>query len=499
MSSYNELLGYNPWWKDTAAIDDDSQIRKWENSQLKWEPRIQKEFREEDLIYTLRGPRQVGKTTMLKLMIRERLQSGWNPWNLMYYSFDVQTSPADVASVVGAYVERSASMRKGRRAFLFLDEISNMPGWQNGINKLKDQGKLDNCTVIATGSHSIDLRLGGELMPGRRGVAENDPLDKVMPPMKFAEYVSSVDPEVKQFIDDNRLLGLPARIGLLSDLLGGEIGDVMTSLSAYQNTLDRHFQDYLITGGIPSAVNDFQENGFIHESTYNTYIESIKGDIERIHREDYLPQLIPNYIQGMCSPTSWESLKRNTDIGSHHTVEDYTKTLSRMFVLLYMYKYDSGEKRPHYSSHKKIYFKDLFFLHALNAMTRKEKPFELSLKMLQDSSTASKCVENVVADHSVRLAFNLSNFKASFDYKESVSYWTGKNGREVDFVLYANNDLIIPMEVKYQNDIRRSDLHGIIDFKKASGVSNAFMLTKRNLSIHNECTMIPVPLFLVLV
>lgn len=496
--SYNELLGYNPWWKDATAINSDHQIQKWEDSQLKWEPRIQKKFYEEDLIYTLRGPRQVGKTTMIKLMIRERLQSGWNPWNLMYYSFDVQTSPVDVFNVVDAYIERSAPLRKDRRAFLFLDEISNIPGWQNGIKKLKDQGKLNNCTVIATGSHSIDLRLGGELMPGRRGTTEHDPLDKIMPPMKFAEYVSSVDSEIKQFIEDNNLLNFSTRLGLLNNLLKGEIDDVITSFSAYQNTLDRHFKNYLITGGVPSAVNDFQENGIICESTYAIYLESIKGDIERVHREDYLPQLIPNYIQNICSPTSWESLKRGTDIGSHHTVEDYTKTLSRMFVLLYMYKYNSKERRPHYSSHKKIYFQDLFFLHALNAMIRKEEPFEFSLKMLQDDIITSKYVENIVADHSIRLAFNLSNFKTSFDYKESVSYWTGKEGRKVDFILYAN-DQIIPLEVKYQNNIHSSDLHGIIDFKKTSGVSNALMLTKRNLAIHNECAMIPIPLFLALV
>ena len=131
-------------------------------------------------------------------------------------------------------------------------------------------------------------------------------------------------------------------------------------------------------------------------------------------------------------------------------------------------------------------------------MSRKEKPFEFSLKMLQDSITTSKYVENVIADHSVRLAFNLSNFKTSFDYKESVSYWAGKEGREVDFIVYAN-DLIIPMEVKYQNNIGRKDLQGIIDFKKVSGVSKALMLTKHDLFMHNECTMIPVPLFLILI
>ncbi len=496
--SYNELLGYNPWWKDPAAIDGDHSIRRWEDSALKWKPRIQKKFLEEDLIYTLRGPRQVGKTTMAKLMIRERLREGRDPWTLMYYSFDVERSPADVSGVVGAYLDRSAPFRKGSRAILFLDEISNIQGWQNAIKKLKDRGKLDNCTVIAAGSHSADLRPGGEQMPGRRGAAQGDSLDKIMPPMKFAEYVSSVDPELGKFIKDNDMHALSTRHDLLDALLGGEIDGTVASLSAYQDALDKHFGNYLITGGVPPAVNDLLENGNIPASTYHTCLDSIKGDMGRVHRGDYLPQLTPNYVRSLCSPTSWQSLKKGTDVGSHHTVEDYTKTLSGAFVLLYMHRYDAKQRRPHHPSPKKIYFQDPFFFHALNAMSRREEPFEFSLKALQDEALTGKLVENVVADHSVRLAFGLSRFRMSFDYRESVSYWRGGGGREVDFVIYPG-DRTIPVEVKYQNQIGSGDLQGLIDFKKASGVSEGLVLTKRDLSAKNGRTMIPVPLFLVLV
>lgn len=70
-----ELVEYNPWWKKESEIDNDPEIQKWEASNLKWDPRLRHTFKHEDLIYSLRGPRQVGKTTLVKLMIRDFLGS----------------------------------------------------------------------------------------------------------------------------------------------------------------------------------------------------------------------------------------------------------------------------------------------------------------------------------------------------------------------------------------------------------------------------------------
>ena len=63
-----ELLGYNPWWMDKKAINADPQIKDWEESKLKWDPGLDA-FKADDYIYSLRGPRQVGKTTLIKLWI----------------------------------------------------------------------------------------------------------------------------------------------------------------------------------------------------------------------------------------------------------------------------------------------------------------------------------------------------------------------------------------------------------------------------------------------
>ena len=71
--SVSDLIEYNPWWKDKSAIDDDPQIKIWKESKLKWSPRLRYTFHAGDYVYSLRGPRQVGKTTLVKLEIRQVL------------------------------------------------------------------------------------------------------------------------------------------------------------------------------------------------------------------------------------------------------------------------------------------------------------------------------------------------------------------------------------------------------------------------------------------
>lgn len=77
----------------------DPKVKEWNESVIKWDPRIRHTFRYgADVIYSLRGPRQVGKTTLIKLQIREFLTKGISPWNIMYYAFDVDNNPKDLAS-----------------------------------------------------------------------------------------------------------------------------------------------------------------------------------------------------------------------------------------------------------------------------------------------------------------------------------------------------------------------------------------------------------------
>ena len=65
----------NQWWKNKELINQDKSIKEYELKKYKWQPTILKELKPKiNNIYTLRGPRQIGKTTLIKLLIKELLK-----------------------------------------------------------------------------------------------------------------------------------------------------------------------------------------------------------------------------------------------------------------------------------------------------------------------------------------------------------------------------------------------------------------------------------------
>ena len=219
MATFTELYDDNQWWESQDNIDVDPKIADWNESEIKWDPRIRHTFDySTDIIYSIRGPRQVGKTTLIKLQIRDFLRQGISPWNMMYYSFDTDKSSKRLVELIENYLNSTKRQRGKRRSYLFLDEVSKIPDWFDGIKRLHDQGKLKNCTVVVSGSHTIDLKKSLENLTGRRGKT-NDAYDKILLPMKFSEYAMIRDESLKSFMIENNLDNREKRKKLLSDIV----------------------------------------------------------------------------------------------------------------------------------------------------------------------------------------------------------------------------------------------------------------------------------------
>ncbi|WP_289230765.1 hypothetical protein [Candidatus Korarchaeum cryptofilum] len=57
----------NPWWKGKDLVKNDPDLRKWLNSKIKWVPEIINDVSLEPFsLNFIFGPRQVGKTTLIK-------------------------------------------------------------------------------------------------------------------------------------------------------------------------------------------------------------------------------------------------------------------------------------------------------------------------------------------------------------------------------------------------------------------------------------------------
>ncbi|MDK2465236.1 MAG: AAA family ATPase, partial [Candidatus Korarchaeota archaeon] len=127
-------------------------------------------------------------------MIRDLLSRGVEPQRILYYSCDLVEGPKRLLELLRSYLGWARRLTR-ERLYLFLDEVSSVRDWQLAVKQLADLGQLRDCTLVLTGSHSLDVKRSSERMPGRRGRAST-PLDKVMLPMKFAEYVETLDEEI---------------------------------------------------------------------------------------------------------------------------------------------------------------------------------------------------------------------------------------------------------------------------------------------------------------
>lgn len=502
------ISNQNPWWKSKNEINNDKQVKEWTESKIRWDPRIRTKFDyDKDILYSLRGPRQIGKTTLIKLQIQEFLENGISPYNLMYYTCDLVDGPKDLVKIIMNYLENTETLRnKNERSFLFLDEISSVQNWQKGIKILVDQNMLKHCTIIVTGSHTVDLKYSTERLPGRRGIT-NESYDKIMLPMKFSEYVSIIDSDLKKIINES-FRGGEVRIEIFNKILDSDIY-TFDKLSIYLSKLNKYLDDYLLTGGIPKVIDTYLKTGYISENVYNTYLDFILGDIKHLDIEERkFRQLISNIIKSIGFTTSWNSLKDDTDIGSVHTISRYVDLLSNMFILTIFYRYDSDRRKPLFGKMKKIHFHDPFFFHTLNSLNDPRKSFELSQSCIMDETKKSKLVEGVIGNHLIRFAFYLSDKKQMFDYSNHVFHWRygsteDKDGnkieKEIDYIFTDGKKTELPIEVKFSSHISNRDLDGIINFKKKTSNKNAFVISKDRLEVKDNCVIIPASFFMILI
>lgn len=214
----------------------------------------------------------------------------------------------------------------------------------------------------------------------------------------------------------------------------------------------------------------------------------------------YFRQIANSIVDRLGWTTSWKSLQKGTDVGSHNTISDYVTTLNEMFVVLMLYQYHLKKKGPMYDRDKKIYFRDPFYFHAINGLINKGNPFDATLSLISDESKQGILVEGIVADHLIRLAFAISEKKQNFEYSEHLFYWKYEKN-EIDFVLNNGIDIELPIEVKFQNSISNRDLDSIINFSKESKNKNQIplLLSKSRFDILDECILIPASVFLMFV
>ena len=474
MNLVTRMLDQNPWWREPDMINDDKKIKEWKGTiqyTSKLISTIKYNFAPDNtVVYTLRGPRQIGKTTLIKLQIKQLLDDGAPPLHIMYYTLDLARGPEDVVDVIETYMKYAERRRGKSRCYVFLDEISSVPNWQKGIKWLVDVGRLWNTTVLVTGSHTLDIKSASERLPGRRGIVKNGH-DKMLLPMSFREYVLALNPDLGGLIEECTPT-LESKKSLLRNMAENEIDDTLYRLFLYQKDLNNLLDEYMVTGGIPKIVSKYAQSSTLADPDYETYLHALTGEWSRIHKNtSLLNQLGRRLVLSMGNRISWSRLAKMAGLSGPGIAADYADTLERLFMLVVVYKFDEQNPRTLTSADKKIYFADPYIFHMFRTWTGISPMLDSSIKFLDDAENKGRVLESVVANHLIRLAFELTMKKSTFEHHDHVFYWIDKKRREVDFVMDDRSGIRMAIEVKLGGVARDvAGLRTLMNMTKIGGV-----------------------------
>src|SRR3989344_7171384 len=218
------LFDSNPWWRQKLEINyKDREIY----------PKLQK-YIEAKQIIALTGLRRVGKTTIMLKIVKEKIDSGFAPENIIYFSFD-NFRDLDLSELLEAYSEEyEKNIENSKYLFLF-DEIQKINNWEEQVKRLYDLNT--NFKIIISGSESLFIRKKSkESLAGRM-------FEFKVNLLSFKEFLSFKDAK-------------------------------SSPLSLYEKEIYRLFEEFMFSGGFPELV-DIKDESFIKNYIKETVVDKI--------------------------------------------------------------------------------------------------------------------------------------------------------------------------------------------------------------------------------
>jgi len=298
------LEDYNPWWYSDDWEKEDKHLRLWESQRYRWFPEWLNELSLEPFsLNFVIGPRQVGKTTGLKLLIGQLIKSEKiQPEDITFLSCDIFTDMKELRDILFEYAE----VKKG---ILILDEITSVEYWWKIVKALIDLGKLENHVVIVSGSSAVKLFKFYEAFSGRMGKGKR--LEVL--PLSFPEYIK-------------------------------------LHKKAYGTKIKVLFERYLSNGGFPRSINE--DKSFLED-----LIISIDREISRIGKDPKIARkVIYSVIKKAPSAVSYSTLGKEVEL-NHVTTREYLGLLEDLFILGISFWKD---KDVNFKKEKKIFIRDPF-------------------------------------------------------------------------------------------------------------------------------------------
>jgi predicted AAA+ superfamily ATPase len=167
----------NPWWRG-EPVPGVAPLRRWA-----FDPVMNGVRNGLTSTVLLRGPRQVGKTTLQLQVIDQLLREGVDPRRILRLQFDeltplrgMETPILQIGYWFADQVRQETmtlAASKGQPVYVFLDEVQNLPEWAPQLKNLVDVSRVRG---LVTGSSALRIEAGRDSLAGRVSTIEMGPL-----------------------------------------------------------------------------------------------------------------------------------------------------------------------------------------------------------------------------------------------------------------------------------------------------------------------------------
>lgn len=159
---------YNPWWENDFS--ELNMLLKREDIQ----PELMKQFDNQQIVF-LTGIRRVGKSSLMKLCIKELIENREiDSRKIFYISLDdFLLKDKSILEIIDEF-RSSQNLKYKEEIYLFLDEVTFADDYEVQLKNLYDLGKTK---IFATSSNAGFVRKQTGLLTGRNVTFEILPLD----------------------------------------------------------------------------------------------------------------------------------------------------------------------------------------------------------------------------------------------------------------------------------------------------------------------------------
>jgi len=401
-----------------------------------------------DKVIILKWPRQVWKTTIIKIL-KEELEKNNN--KTFYYSVDKELwNPIfEDAKYFQKYILDQIELKKWKKVYIFIDEFQYIKNAGLFIKILFDEFK-ENIQFIVSWSSSLEITKNTEFLTGRK-------VSFYIWHISFYEFIN--------YKSKNKYKKV--------DLLDFKELNYLNNI--YKSDIKSFLLEYINFWWYPEICtsNNIKEKNIILKEIVSTYIKKDIIDflhIENISAFNNLIKLLWDWVGNLVNKSE---LSNRLNI-NYETLVRYLDILEWTYIFKFIKPYFTNIRKE-LSKMPKVFINDIWTLN--NILSKKYESLDL---------VPWNIIENIIYN-------KLSNGNDL----DNIYFYRTISKSEIDFIIQKENELF-PIEVKYRNKVSKipvaiknfSNLYDTVKYK--------LIITKNDLEIDWNNLFIPYYLYLLI-